>query len=104
VLWLALDGEDWDCVYLGRRKGPDLVYAGKVDHGFDKASAKLLRARLTPLIRKSSPIPRRLLMAACGSTYERGPRRSHKQELGGAFGLALGDLTQLMPLSSCLDV
>jgi hypothetical protein len=24
----------WDGIYVGRRK--DLIYAGKVDHGFDK--------------------------------------------------------------------
>jgi bifunctional non-homologous end joining protein LigD len=55
IAGFALDGNDWDGIYLGRRKGADLVYAGKVDHGFDKASAKLLRARLTPLIRKTQP-------------------------------------------------
>src|SRR5436309_1306679 len=30
----ALDGQKWDGIYLARRKGNDLVYAGKVDHGF----------------------------------------------------------------------
>jgi ATP-dependent DNA ligase len=44
IAGFALDGNDWDGVYLGRRKGDDLIYAGKVDHGFDKLSAKLLRA------------------------------------------------------------
>jgi bifunctional non-homologous end joining protein LigD len=39
-----------------RRNGNDLIYAGKVDHGFDKQSSAL-RERLTPLIRKTSPIP-----------------------------------------------
>jgi bifunctional non-homologous end joining protein LigD len=29
--------------------------AGKVDHGFDKASAADLRKRLTPLIRNTQP-------------------------------------------------
>jgi bifunctional non-homologous end joining protein LigD len=28
----------WDGIYLARRKGDDLIYAGKVDHGFDKTS------------------------------------------------------------------
>ena len=32
----ALDEEKWDGIYVGRRNGDDLVYAGKVDHGFDK--------------------------------------------------------------------
>ena len=40
---------------LGRRKGSDLIYAGKVDHGFDKTSVAELRKRLTPLIRKTQP-------------------------------------------------
>ena len=37
------------------REGKDLVYAGKVDLGFDNASARDLQARLTPLIRKTQP-------------------------------------------------
>jgi bifunctional non-homologous end joining protein LigD len=37
-----------------------LVYAGKVDHGFDKTSAKLLRERLTPLIRKTQPYAKKI--------------------------------------------
>ena len=41
----------WDGIYLGRRKGKELIYAGKADHGFDAASAKDLQARLKPLIR-----------------------------------------------------
>ena len=45
----------FDGIYLGRRKGKDLVYAGKIDHGFDVASAKRLQARLKPLIRKTQP-------------------------------------------------
>jgi bifunctional non-homologous end joining protein LigD len=60
IAGFALDGKDWDGVYLGRHKGADLVYAGKVDHGFDKASAKLLRARLTPLIRKTQPYSKKI--------------------------------------------
>jgi bifunctional non-homologous end joining protein LigD len=47
IAGFALDGNDWDGIYLGRRKGKDLVYAGKVDHGFDKTSAAELRQRLT---------------------------------------------------------
>ena len=38
----ALDGNKWDGLYIGRRKGKDLIYVGKVDHGFDSASAKML--------------------------------------------------------------
>jgi bifunctional non-homologous end joining protein LigD len=60
IAGFALDGNKWDGLYIGRRKGADLVYAGKVDHGFDNESAKLLRARLTPLIRKTQPYSKRI--------------------------------------------
>jgi bifunctional non-homologous end joining protein LigD len=50
IAGFALDQGKWDGIYMGRRKGQDLVYAGKVDHGFDKASAADLEKRLRPLI------------------------------------------------------
>ena len=53
IAGFALDGTKWDGIYLGRRKGTDLIYAGKVDHGFDNASAADLQKRLNPLIRKT---------------------------------------------------
>lgn len=53
IAGFALDGTKWDGLYLARRKGDDLVYAGKVDHGFDKVSAADLRRRLEPLVRKT---------------------------------------------------
>src|ERR1700682_6413745 len=55
IAGFALDGKKWDGIYLGRRNGKELIFAGKVDHGFDTASAKDLQARLTPLIRKEQP-------------------------------------------------
>jgi len=45
---------------LGRRSGEELVYAGKVDHGFDGASAKDLQTRLKPLVRKTQPYAKRI--------------------------------------------
>ena len=60
IAGFALDGNKWDGLYIGRRKGKDLVYAGKVDHGFDTESAKALRARLTPLSRKTQPYSKRI--------------------------------------------
>ena len=39
IAGFALDDGKWDGIYLARRKGDDLIYAGKVDHGFDKVSA-----------------------------------------------------------------
>ncbi|WP_409410571.1 DNA ligase [Bradyrhizobium sp. AUGA SZCCT0160] len=61
IAGFALDGNTWDGIYLGPRKGKDLVYAGKVDHGFDKASAAELRKRLTPLIRKTQPYAKKIV-------------------------------------------
>ncbi len=60
IAGFALDGSDWDGIYLGRRKGDKLIYAGKVDHGFDKKSSTALRERLTPLIRKTQPYTKRI--------------------------------------------
>jgi bifunctional non-homologous end joining protein LigD len=60
IAGFALDGRKWDGLYLAGRKGKDLIYAGKVDHGFDKASAADLRERLTPLIRKTQPYTKRI--------------------------------------------
>ena len=34
----ALKGKAWDGIYVGRQEDDGLIYAGKVDHGFDKAS------------------------------------------------------------------
>jgi bifunctional non-homologous end joining protein LigD len=60
IAGFALDGNDWDGIFVGRRKGDDLIYAGKVDHGFDKKSSAELRKRLTPLIRKTQPYTKRI--------------------------------------------
>ena len=60
IAGFALDGGKFDGIYVGRRKGKDLVYAGKVDHGFDTASAKDLQARLKPLIRKTQPYAKKI--------------------------------------------
>ena len=60
IAGFAMDGSKWDGLYVGRRKGKELVYAGKVDHGFDKTSAAALREKLTPLIRKSQPYAKKI--------------------------------------------
>src|SRR5438045_5472950 len=60
VAGFALDGSKWDGIYVGRRKGKNLIYAGKVDHGFTRTSAAALRERLTPLIRKTQPYSKRI--------------------------------------------
>ena len=60
IAGFALDEGKWDGIYVGRRKGNDLIYAGKVDHGFDKSSAAELQKRLKPLIRKTQPYAKRI--------------------------------------------
>jgi bifunctional non-homologous end joining protein LigD len=60
IAGFALDGSKWDGLYLGRRKGKDLIYAGKVDHGFDNSSVKELQARLKPLVRKTQPYAKKI--------------------------------------------
>jgi hypothetical protein len=60
IAGFALDGSKWDGLYVGRRKGKDLIYAGKVDHGFDKVFSADLRKRLEPLVRKSQPYSKRI--------------------------------------------
>ncbi|MCK1396865.1 non-homologous end-joining DNA ligase [Bradyrhizobium sp. 4] len=60
IAGFALDEGKWDGMYLGRHKGDHLVYAGKVDHGFDKTSAAELQNRLKPLIRKTQPYAKRI--------------------------------------------
>jgi ATP-dependent DNA ligase len=46
VAGFALKQNKFDGIYVGRRRGKDLVYAGKIDHGFDTASAKEMQTRL----------------------------------------------------------
>jgi bifunctional non-homologous end joining protein LigD len=60
IAGFALKENKFDGIYVGRRKGTDLVYAGKVDNGFDKASAAELQARLKPLIRKTQPYAKKI--------------------------------------------
>jgi bifunctional non-homologous end joining protein LigD len=60
IAGFALKENKFDGIYIGRRKGDDLVYAGKVDHGFDKASTAELQTRLKPLIRKTQPFAKKV--------------------------------------------
>jgi bifunctional non-homologous end joining protein LigD len=60
IAGFALDGSKWDGLYVGRRNGKDLIYAGKVDHGFTKSTAADLRERLRPLVRKTQPYAKRI--------------------------------------------
>jgi bifunctional non-homologous end joining protein LigD len=60
IAGFALDGNKWDGIYIGRERAGQLVYAGKVDHGFTPESEKDLRARLNPLIRKTQPYAKKI--------------------------------------------
>jgi bifunctional non-homologous end joining protein LigD len=60
IAGFALDEGTWDGIYVGRRERDDLIYAGKIDHGFDKTSAADLQKRLKPLIRKTQPYAKRI--------------------------------------------
>jgi bifunctional non-homologous end joining protein LigD len=63
-------GRDWVRITCAQREtltiagfaldGNDLIYAGKVDHGFDKKTSTELRERRTPLIRKTQPYTKRI--------------------------------------------
>jgi hypothetical protein len=74
IAGFALKENKFDGLYIGRLKGKDLLYAGKIDHGFDKGIAKDLQARLRPLIRKEQPYAKKT--GASGSSRHCWPRSS----------------------------
>lgn len=50
----------FDGIFIGRPKGNELIYAGKVDHGFTPEDEAHLQARLRPLVRQSQPYSKRI--------------------------------------------
>lgn len=60
IAGFAMKKNRFDGLYIGRLKGDQLFYAGKIDHGFDKVSTKDLQARLKPLIRKTQPYSKKI--------------------------------------------
>jgi bifunctional non-homologous end joining protein LigD len=60
IAGFALKENKFDGLFIGRLYGKELIYAGKVDHGFDTASAKDLQARLKPLIRETQPYSKKI--------------------------------------------
>jgi bifunctional non-homologous end joining protein LigD len=60
IAGFTLKENRFDGLYIGRIKGDQLVYAGKIDHGFDKVSAEDLQARLKPLIQKTQPYAKKI--------------------------------------------
>jgi bifunctional non-homologous end joining protein LigD len=81
IAGFALDGEKWDGLYVGRQTGKELIYAVKVDHGFDKTSAAELRRRLMPLIRKTQPCAKRIAIEAFGLSRRCWPRSNTARNL-----------------------
>ena len=73
IAGFALKANKFDGIYLGRRKGKALVYAGKVDHGFDAASAKDLQVRLKPLIRETQPYAKKIAHRGIWVELREGP-------------------------------
>jgi bifunctional non-homologous end joining protein LigD len=57
---LRAEGEPLRRTVYRPQKGNELIYAGKVDHRLDNASAKNLQARLKPLIRKMQPYSKKI--------------------------------------------
>jgi bifunctional non-homologous end joining protein LigD len=66
IAGFALKESRFDGLYIGRQKGNELIYAGKVDHGFDRATAEDLQVRLKPLIRKTQPYSRKIAHGGVG--------------------------------------
>ena len=60
IAGFSIKDNEFDGLYVGRQKGDTLIYAGKVDHGFDKVSVKDLQTRLKPLIRKTQPYAKKI--------------------------------------------
>lgn len=56
-IYASGSGKNWVKKTCAQR---ETIYAGKVDHGFDKTSVAELRKRLTPLIRKTQPYAKRI--------------------------------------------
>lgn len=60
VVGYAMKQDRFDGLIVGRQDGADLIYAGKVDHGFTPAVVTDLRKRLNPLIQKAQAFSRRI--------------------------------------------
>jgi bifunctional non-homologous end joining protein LigD len=60
IAGFALKNNRFDGLLLGRQEGNELVYAGKVDHGFTPATATDVRKRLAPLVQKTQAFSRKI--------------------------------------------
>jgi bifunctional non-homologous end joining protein LigD len=60
VAGIAFKRGKFDGIYLARRDEDDLLYAGKVEHGFTAASEMDLRKRAEKLVTKKQPLTKRV--------------------------------------------
>jgi bifunctional non-homologous end joining protein LigD len=60
IAGFALKDNRFDGLYIGRQEGDELIYGGKVDHGFDKVLTRDLQTRLRPLIRTTQPYAKKI--------------------------------------------
>jgi bifunctional non-homologous end joining protein LigD len=60
VAGIAYNRGKFDGIYLARRDEDDLIYAGKVEHGFSAAAEKDLRKRAEKLVTKKQPLTKKV--------------------------------------------
>jgi bifunctional non-homologous end joining protein LigD len=60
IVGYAIKENRFDGLILGRREGDELIYAGKVDHGFSRDDERYVRSRLGPLVQKAQAFSRKI--------------------------------------------
>jgi bifunctional non-homologous end joining protein LigD len=60
IAGLAFVGPKFDGIYLGRREGRDLIYAGKVETGFTDKQVKHLIERAQRLVTRTQPFKKKI--------------------------------------------
>jgi bifunctional non-homologous end joining protein LigD len=60
VAGIAYKGKKFDGIYLGRRAGKQLLYAGKVEHGFTAVQQKELAKRGEKLKTEEQPLTKKI--------------------------------------------
>jgi len=60
VAGIALKGKKFDGIYLARRVNDELLYAGKVEHGFSAESERDLRRRAESLKTRAQPLTKKI--------------------------------------------
>ena len=60
VAGIAFKGGKFDGIYLGRREDGELLYAGKVENGFNAESEHDLRQRAEKLKARAQPLTKKI--------------------------------------------